>query len=242
MIQFKRGKSSSWSKQKQPLADGQPGYDKDRKKIKIGNGKDSWDDLPDASGMFADEILDSEKNAKIKVAAKLALNPLGGLVNKILKKEDRPIFTYGEEAPDKDTVGQVYLQYYDTEPEVDYVVSSGINNGWMYQKWRSGRATCQGTFSLETQISEELPSGLYKSTHSLKSIKYPFEFIIDDKAPAPAELITLQSPGWIAWPVGTRNDSSSRKKTSATYNIVSTDKQANEATYLFSIQVAGYWR
>jgi hypothetical protein len=35
MIQFKRGKTSSWYSQKTPLAEGQPGYDKDKHKIKI---------------------------------------------------------------------------------------------------------------------------------------------------------------------------------------------------------------
>jgi hypothetical protein len=64
MIQFKRGKTFNWLKQTKPLADGQPGYDKDRNKLKIGNGKDPWFMLPSASGLSSEEIIAPEADAK----------------------------------------------------------------------------------------------------------------------------------------------------------------------------------
>lgn len=46
MIQFKRGKTASWANQTEPLADGQPGYDKDTHELKIGDGTTAFADLP----------------------------------------------------------------------------------------------------------------------------------------------------------------------------------------------------
>ena len=132
MIQIRRGSTSSWASNKKPLADGQPGYDKDRKKLKIGNGKDVWNDLPDVSGMARGDIIASESEAKKKKSSAL------GLLLKALGINDDPVITYGVEAPNKDTVGEVYLQHYDTLPETDYIVEAGIHSGWTYQKWKSG--------------------------------------------------------------------------------------------------------
>ena len=112
MIQFKRGKTANWRKTKQPLAAGQPGYDKDKHKIKIGDGESDWQELPYASGLFREEIISSEEEAK------KTHNP----ILSALGIDESPIFTYGEEFPDENTIGQVYLQHYDAEPEVDYIV------------------------------------------------------------------------------------------------------------------------
>lgn len=46
MIQFKRGKTISWANQTEPLADGQPGYDKDTHELKIGDGITEFKNLP----------------------------------------------------------------------------------------------------------------------------------------------------------------------------------------------------
>lgn len=235
MIQFKRGKTSTWEKQKTVLADGQPGYDKERKKLKIGNGKDSWKDLPDASGLFMDEIIDSEENAKNKATGRSAI---GNLISNILniKKENRTIFTYGTAAPDENTVGQVYLQCYDTEPEVDYVVDSGINSGWFYRKWHSGKAECFGKFPAVTSI--QMPYEPYKNTlvyHSdiLGSYAYPIPFVS-----APYEAVTVQSPGPIAWLAGTGTNN---EKTSGKYYLLSFDN-CDSVEYFITIQACGYWR
>jgi hypothetical protein len=44
-IQLKRGKSSSWVKLNPVLAPGEPGFELDTGKLKIGNGTDAWLDL-----------------------------------------------------------------------------------------------------------------------------------------------------------------------------------------------------
>jgi hypothetical protein len=221
MIQIKRGKTNSWRKNKIKLADGQPGYDKDKHKIKIGDGKKTWSELPYASGISATEVFDSEKNAKAKYK---------------LDKEDTTIITYGTGSPDKNTVGQVYLQYYDTEPEVDYVVATGISNGWSYQKWQSGIATCSRVFDVNTSIQTAIDDrGLYQNSSSISKIDYPFVF-----QTAPNEVASVQSQGSLVWLAAAKGFNTNRH--SAAYNILSADKITTTATYRISIQVEGFWK
>lgn len=227
MIQFKRGKTDSWRKQKKPLAAGQPGYDKDKHKIKIGDGEKSWAELPYASGLSSEEILSSEKEAKARRKAAILLNPLSALF-------DSPaIITYGEEGPDKNTVGQLYLQTFDDEPEVDYIISSGRDGVWTYQIWKSGIAKCWGNIKLTTTIQSAFDKEyLYCDESAMKRMTYPIPF-----TEAPSETATLKSSdGMIAW---LANRSGNTAKTTGLYNIISPDKHNNK-TYYIALDVKGY--
>lgn len=50
IIQFKRGSSARWAELNPILADGEPGYDTDKGRMKIGDGVTPWNDL-----LFQDE-------------------------------------------------------------------------------------------------------------------------------------------------------------------------------------------
>lgn len=219
MIQFRRGTTKSWRNTKTKLASGQPGYDKDKHKIKIGDGEKSWTELPYASGLSAEEILDSEKNAKSRYKS---------------DAEDKVIITYGTGVPDKNTVGKLYLQQYDAEPEVDYIVKSEISGIWTYQKWKSGIAKCWCTLSLTTSIQHAFDGIELFHDSKMKSVKYPFTF-----KEVPTEIATLQSPGWIAW-LASKNKNT--KNASGVYVIISPDKQSTNADYNISLQVEGLWK
>lgn len=217
MIQFKRGKTETWRKHLKPLAAGQPGYDKTRHKIKVGDGKSSWKELPFASGLSAEEVLDSEANAKKKLE---------------IDSEDITVFTYGTETPDKNTKGKVYLQYYDAEPEVDYVTEYGSDGIWRYQIWKSGMAKCYGVLVISTDIQNPFDSGsLYCDAKVMNSVKYPipFEYI-------PTETVTLQSEGGITWAGCNKKNT---KTESGVYNLISPDK-LDKANYALSLSVEGY--
>jgi hypothetical protein len=176
MIKFRRGSTRSWRSTKIKLAAGQPGYDKNKHKIKIGDGEKLWPELPYASGLFAEEILNSEAIAKAR---------------KKQDSEDLTLITYGSETPDKNTIGQLYLQQYEAEPEVDYIVKSGINGIWSYQVWKSGIAKCCGKVSLTTTIQAAFDGvKLFHDSNKMKSIPYPITF-----KEAPCETATIQSPG-----------------------------------------------
>ena len=216
MIQFRRGSTKAWKDKKTPtLAAGQPGYDKEKHIIKVGDGKSSWEELPSASGLDAKEILYSEADAK--------------------KEKLDTLFTYGEAAPNKNTIGQVYLQHYESEPEADYVISSGVNKGWTYQKWKSGIARCWGTFELTTNIQSSLDNGLYQSSSNLSEITYPFSFI-----DVPSESASLQSPGTLVWLSAVKKMNT--EKHSAIYSVISPDKAVNTAVYKITLQIEGFWR
>lgn len=220
MIQFRRGTTKSWRNAKVKLAPGQPGYDKDKHKLKIGDGKTSWADLPYASGLSEREILDSEEAAKARSAK---------------DAEDITLITYGTESPDKDTAGHVYLQQYDTEPETDYIVKSGITGIWTYQKWKSGIAKCFGVLPIETKVNTTIEgSNLFHNDTLMKSIGYPFTF-----KKAPVEVATIQSPGGIVW---LANKTKNTETASGVYMIISPDEQMTNANYSISIQAEGLWK
>lgn len=219
MIQIKRGKTKNWRKLKKVLAAGQPGYDKNKHKLKVGDGETLWKELPYASGLFAEEILNSEKEAKVRYTK---------------DSEDTTIITYGTEGPDRSTVGQLYLQYYDTEPEVDHVVNYGSDGIWTYRKWFSGLAECWGTQSLTASIQDNIEdTKLYIDNKTMKNIEYPFTFI-----ETPQESAALQSPAGIVWLAGRQQNSTTK---SGTYSLLSCNKQ-NNATYKIALNVRGFWR
>lgn len=218
MIQFRRGSTKSWRNTKTKLAAGQPGYDKDKHKIKIGDGESLWSKLPYVGGLSAQEILDSEANAKIKSK---------------LDSEDKAIITYGTEAPDKNTVGQLYLQQYDAKPETDYIVSSSVNDIWTCQVWKSGIVKCWGKLTVETDVQTAFEgTELFHDNNKIKSVAYPVTF-----KDVPCETATIQTSGSIAW---LANKAKNTNKASGVYMIISPDKQVNKAVYSISIQVEGF--
>lgn len=219
MIQFRRGTTKSWKATKIKLASGQPGYDKDKHKIKVGDGERLWEDLPYASGISSKEVLDSETSAKDRIKQ---------------DAEDRTIITYGEDAPDKNTVGDIYLQHFDAEPEVDYIVKSGINGAWTYQQWKSGLAKCYCNISLDTNVQTAIEgTNLFHDNSVMKSIEYPITF-----KNTPIEVVTLHSPGGISW---LASKAKNTKTASGVYTIISPDEQLS-ANYSISFQVEGLWR
>lgn len=46
IIKFKRGKSTTWKTKNLLLLDGEPGFEIDTLRLKIGDGKTKWNDLP----------------------------------------------------------------------------------------------------------------------------------------------------------------------------------------------------
>jgi hypothetical protein len=218
MIKFRRGSTQSWRGTKIKLEPGQPGYDKNKHKIKIGDGENLWSDLPYATGLFTEEILDSETNAKSR---------------KNNDAEDLTLITYGNTEPNKDTVGQIYLQQTD-EPEVDYVIESGVNGIWSYQKWKHGFAKCWCRVELTTDIQTAFEDiGLYQDNNSMRSMSYPIKFI-----ETPAETATLQSPGSVVWLSGRTTNTN---QTAGTYALIS-PYSLYSSRYFISLQVEGFWK
>jgi hypothetical protein len=218
MIQFRRGSTVSWKKLKTPLAAGQPGYDTTRHKIKVGDGKNLWDKLPYAS-ISEEEVFDSELNARLRL---------------IEDPESLAIITYGTQGPDNKTVGKVYLQQYETDPEVDYVTETGINGIWEYRKWNSGKAECFGALEFSTAIQNSFESKVlfYNDTNMTKK-DYPFNFVN-----VPKESATIQSPGNLVWLAGKAMNT---KSATGEYYLISPYKCDN-TKYKIVLHVSGHWK
>ena len=50
-IQYRRGTAAQWTSVNPVLAQGEPGYEYDTGKFKVGNGVDNWNTLPYSSGI-----------------------------------------------------------------------------------------------------------------------------------------------------------------------------------------------
>ena len=216
MIKFRRGSTQNWRGTNTKLEPGQPGYDKTKHKLKIGDGEKRWSELPYVSGLFEKEVLDSEANAKSRLR---------------VDSEDKTLITYGTATPSANTVGHVYLQQI-SEPEVDYVIDSGVDGIWTYQKWKSGIARCWCNYSFTTTVQEHLE--LFCRSTTTSEINYPIEF-----AYVPTETTTLQSSGW---QVLLANSTANTTKASGTYAIISLAGEIDSADYRISMQVEGFWR
>lgn len=225
MIQIKRGNTINWRKLKTKLKAGQPGYDKIKHKLKIGDGEHLWNELPYVSGLSARDIFYDELAARERFKA---------------DPEDTSIITFGTDAPDKDTVGQLYLQHYDSEPEADYIVSFGTDGIWTYQKWKSGIAKCWGTREVEVAIQDGFENenltlfcDASGADTGIGRVDYPFKF-----KDVPSESATLMSPAGLVWLASRGNNSKSK---SGTYRIISPD-ELDSAKYKITLHVEGYWR
>ena len=211
MIQFRRGSTKSWNKTKIKLASGQPGYDKDKHKIKVGDGETSWADLPYASGLSTKEILDSEQSAKARHN---------------LDAEDTTLITYGTETPNEQTVGALYLQ----QSTADCVIEAGVTEGWIYQIYASGIMKCYSMFKVTLDIIDNIEgTGLYCSNGSFNR-NYPKAF----KNP-PSEAVSVQSARGLAW---LASKSVNTASSSGAYTVISTTS-SNNTEYTISIQVVG---
>ena len=212
MIQFRRGTTKSWRNTKSKLSAGQPGYDKEKHKIKIGDGQTLWNDLPYVSGLSAEEILSSEEDAKANQDK--------------YDKYATTLITYGTEAPDKNTVGKLYLQQGNT----DFIVESGISNGWVYQVYNSGIIKCFGKFNVKLDITDSIEgTGLYCDINNFKK-DYPLAF-----KNTPSEIVSVQSANRIAW---IANKGLNTTTSSGIYTIIS-PASSNNVDCTISIQVEG---
>lgn len=137
MIQIKRGSTEAWQNNNEKLAAGQPAYDKDRHKLKIGDGEHPYKELPDASGLSKKEILaEYEPNTNLLTVVEKLLNP-------------DPIFSYGTNNPSEVNRGDIYFQKYDGAVEADYVIEYGIDANYYYRKWNSGFIECWGNSDIK---------------------------------------------------------------------------------------------
>jgi hypothetical protein len=63
-IQIRRGRKAFWESENPILHDGEPGYEKDTRKLKIGDGSTPWNALPYAAGGASDIPIDQASLAE----------------------------------------------------------------------------------------------------------------------------------------------------------------------------------
>ena len=177
-----------------------------------------------------EEILLSEEDAEKQ--SKGLLSPFD-LVKKIFKFSGKPIFTYGTKAPNDKTIGQVYLQHYDTEPETDYVVMSGNDGIWSFLVYKSGKVHCWGTYKIDMPIQNRVGNGAIYTSSVIGKIPYPSYLKFKEAPTENASIVTAKNKvTWLASVEACSNTSS------GCYIIASYDKHSS-ATFGIALDVKG---
>lgn len=144
MIQFMRGSAATFEERNPILAAGQPGYEKDTGKLKIGDGTSPWMSLHyvavgDLEGIVDPEYSPTSARAQSGQAVHQAISEI---VSTVDDPATAPIISIGSNPPDPSVNSVVYLQ--EIEPQADYIVEQGTDGIWTYRKWNSGIAECWG--------------------------------------------------------------------------------------------------
>lgn len=125
-IQFKRGRASSWKVLNPVLAPGEPGYEIDTGKLKIGNGTDEWLDLKYV-GENVSTIINTEThydfptigdvNVLYKASQEKQLYQWNPISNEyeILLKNNLVTYDMLQEAIDKIEIPEIALEDYATK-------------------------------------------------------------------------------------------------------------------------------
>jgi hypothetical protein len=198
------------------LSNGQPGYDRRTHKLKIGDGRSTWQELPNVGGLDYDQVLDSEKKAKIR----RAINPT-----------DKTVFTYGTEPPDANIVGQVYLHQYDGDIETDYVIETGVNKGWHYRKWYSGYFECWITTTLTEDKSVNISNaiGSLFVSDNIGSLDYPVAF-----EEPPTEIVSVEALSFSPPTAAKDDDAADDDNTEDNAGIEDVDNTADSIIFVSS--------
>lgn len=198
------------------LSNGQPGYDRRTHKLKIGDGRSTWQELPNVGGLDYDQVLDSERKAKIR----RAINPT-----------DKTVFTYGTEPPDANIVGQVYLHQYDGDIETDYVIETGVNKGWHYRKWYSGYFECWITTTLTEDKSVNISNaiGSLFVSDNIGSLDYPVAF-----EEPPTEIVSVEALSFSPPTAAKDDDAADDDNTEDNAGIEDVDNTADSIIFVSS--------
>ena len=96
IIKFKRGQSSSWVSQNPVLQPGEPGFEMDTGRLKIGNGVDAWLDLP---------YLGEDGTGVVNAATHLDF-PSVGNVNYIYRAtQEKKLYQWNDETKSYEPIG-----------------------------------------------------------------------------------------------------------------------------------------
>lgn len=133
-IQLKRGKSSSWTSLNPVLKPGEPGFEMDTGKLKIGNGTNDWKSLPYVGEdkklvITANTVLDfppiGEVDVLYKASQEKQLYQWNDSLNsyEVFLRNDLVTQEQLEEAIDKIGIPEVVLEDYATKDYVNDIVN-----------------------------------------------------------------------------------------------------------------------
>jgi hypothetical protein len=119
----------------------------------------------------------------------------------------------------------------------DYIVDQGIEDGWIYRKWKSGIGECWKTIAHTTTINNAWGGGLYAGTMTSRQ-NYPFAF--KDK---PVENVSLTAGASAAFIYAESGGNGvNGTYASACYNIARPAAVTSSITFYISYYVIGKYQ
>ena len=121
---------------------------------------------------------------------------------------------------------------------LDYVIESGVSNGWIYRKWKSGIAECWKRVDLTGGAYSPAWGTLYPFSAITGEINYPFTF-----KEIPIEVANVSRSGTNACFLYKESDGTSNTTThTANYRPVKAGGEFANQVITISIQVVGKWK
>lgn len=121
---------------------------------------------------------------------------------------------------------------------LDYVIESGVSNGWIYRKWKSGLAECWKKVDLTGGAYSPVWGTLYPFSAITGEINYPFTF-----KEIPIEVANVSRSGTNACFLYKESDGTSNTTThTANYRPVKAGGAFANQIITISIQVVGKWK
>lgn len=120
---------------------------------------------------------------------------------------------------------------------LDYVVASGISNGWIYRKWKNGLAECWKKVDLTGGAFSPAWGEIYPFSASTGEINYPFAF-----KEIPIEVASISRSGSNACFLYKESATSNTINHTANYRPGKGGGNFSNQTITVSIQVVGKWK
>ncbi|MGI6227764.1 MAG: hypothetical protein ACOYJ1_16105 [Peptococcales bacterium] len=114
----------------------------------------------------------------------------------------------------------------------DYIIEKGLTDGWTWEKWASGKATCWGSFTISSLTNIVPPAtGISELYIRYANVTLPFEFI--------GNYVATGSINWYAteW-IGVHRENS----TEIGVRIFGGSTINNQESYNLSFNVVGSWK
>lgn len=211
IFQIKRGQSAAWASVNPVLRPGEPGFELDTNKLKIGNGVDAYNDLPYLTDAEIARIegLEASLSLKANIADVYTKSEIDGLISGIYSYKGT-VKSFADLPTEGLKSGDVYN--IETADEA-HGITAGDNVAWNGESWDklagfidlSKYATIEDLATLEVGISKDEVKKSYKEIKY--EVKKPNDKVLVDYRDKEIRIMFPEDMEWTLQNVGAEGNS-----------------------------------